>query len=74
MDVINHAHQVVNIDNVTIKIIMHCRRSLLLCDGDAWSKKDGGRFAYDAVEVCELVGLFLHHHLSLLLSNEAVGL
>ena len=58
---------------------MHCRRSLLFCDGDAWSKKDDSRFdvtmgAYDGAEVCELVGLFLLHHLSLLLGKEAVGL
>ena len=78
-DAINHARQFVNIDDDTVKIIMHCRRSLLFCDGDAWSKKDDSRFdvtmgAYDGAEVCELVGLFLLHHLSLLLGKEAVGL
>ena len=30
--------------------------------------------ANDSAELCELVGLFLLHHLSLMLSNEAVGL
>ena len=69
-DAINHARQFANIDDDTVKIIMHCRRSLLPCDGDAWSKKDDGRFdvtmaAYDGAEVYELVGLFLLHHLSL---------
>ena len=58
---------------------MHCRKSPLFCEGEAWSKKSYGRFdvtmgSFDGAEVCELVGLYLLHHLSGILGKEAVGL
>ena len=77
-DAIEYANKFVKIDKST-EIIMHCRKSPLFCEGEAWSKKSYGRFdvtmgSFDGAEVCELVGLYLLHHLSGILGKEAVGL
>ena len=53
-----------DIDDDTLNIIMHSRKSLLFCKDEAWVKKNNPEFdvtmgAYDGAEVCELVGLFL---------------
>ena len=58
---------------------MHARKSLLFCDGDLWMKKSGAEFdvtmgSFDGAEVCELVGLYLLHHLAKIFGKEAVGL
>ena len=76
-DAIEYANKFVKIDKKSIKIIMHCRKTLLFCE--AWSKKSYDRFditmgSFDGAEVCELVGLYLLHHLSGILGKEVVGL
>ena len=78
-DAIEYAKKFVKIDKKIIETIMHCRKSLLFCEREAWSKKSYDRFdvtmgSYDGAEVCELVGLYLLHHLSGILGKEAVGL
>ena len=73
-DAIEYANKFVKIDKKSIEIIMHCRKSLLFCEGEAWSKKSYDRFdvtmgSFDGAEVCKLL-----HNLSGILGKEAVGL
>ena len=73
------ANNYVNINDKAISTIMHARKSLLFCDGDLWVKKSGAEFdvtmgSFDGAEVCELVGLYLLHHLAKIFGKEAVGL
>ena len=66
MKSIEYARTIIDIDDETVEIVLHARKSLLFSDGKAWSKKDGSLFdvtmgSFDGAEVCELVGLFLLH-------------
>ena len=77
-DAINFANDYANINDEAISIIMHARKSLF-CDGDLWVKKSGAEFdvttgLFDGAEVCELVGLYLLHHLAKIFGKEAVSL
>ena len=67
------------IDEKTINVILHSRKSLLFSDEDVWVKKSGSNFdvtmgSFDGAEVCELVGLFLLNNLADILGAESVGL
>ena len=78
-DAINFANDYANINDEAISTIMHARKSILFCDGNLRVKKSGAEFDvrmgwFDAVEVCELVGLYLLHHLAKIFGKEAVGL
>ena len=57
----------------------HARKSLLYNNSESWIKKDSGLFdvtmgAYDGAEICELVGTFLLHKLSLKYNKNKIGL
>ena len=76
---INFAKEYVNIDDDTINIIMHCRKSVLFGDQSTWTKKNGNLFdvtmgSYDGAEICELVGLYLLHELNKTIKNQHLGL
>ena len=78
-DAINFDNDYANIDDEAISTIMHARKSLLFCNGDLWMKKSGAEFdvtmgSFDGAEVCELVGLYLLHHLAKIFGKEGVGL
>ena len=78
-DAINFANDYANINDEAISTIMHARKSLLFCDGDLWVKKSGAKFdvtmgSFDGAEICELVGLYLLHHLAKIFGKEAFGL
>ena len=65
---ISFAKSIVTIDDSTIEIINHARKSLLFADGSTWIKRDGNIWdvtqgAYDGAECAELVGLFLLHNM-----------
>ena len=69
----------VNIANEDKVIKKHARKSLLYNNSEPWMKKDSGLFdvtmgAYDGAEVCELVGTFLLHKLSLKYNKNKIGL
>ena len=69
----------INIDDDTIKLIMHCRKSVLFGDESTWTKKHGSLFGvtigtYDGAEICELVGLYLLHELNKNVKNQQLGL
>ena len=76
---INFAKEYVNIDDDTINIIMHCRKSVLFGDQSTWTKRNGNLFdvtmgSYYRAEICELVGLYLLHELNKTIKNQHLGL
>ena len=78
-DAIEYANKYVKIGKKSIEIIIHCRKFLLFCEGEAWSKKSYDRInvtmgSFNGAEIRELVGLYLLHHLSGIPGKEAVGL
>ena len=67
------------INEESLRIVMHLRKSLLFCDGNTWIKKGNHIFdvtmrSFDGAEVCELVGLFLLHKMKHLFGCNCVGL
>ena len=55
----------IDFDDETIKIIKHCRKTILCYNNDIWLKKnntslfDVAMGAKDSAEICELVGLYI---------------
>ena len=71
--------QHIDIDDDSIAVIYHCRKSLLFNKDGAWIKNNGSLFdvmmdSYGGAEICEIVGLFLLHHLSQLIGKNSIGL
>ena len=67
------------IDDNSINIIKHSRKSLLFDNTSTWIKKGNVLFdvtmgSYDGAEICELVGLYLLHTLTDLIKKEHIGL
>ena len=62
---IEFAKRKVNISREDLRIITHCRKSLLFNAEVAWKKKDSANCfdvtmgSFDGAEVCELVGLYI---------------
>ena len=60
--------------------MMHCRQCILFSNGSAWSKKSSAQIdvamgSLDGAEVCELVGLYMLHHLSFIIGYKmTIGL
>ena len=76
---INYAKQFTVIDDHTIYITFHCRKSLLFSSDGTWIKKDGSLFdvtmgSFDGAEICELVGLFMLHNLANVVDAHNIGL
>ena len=73
------ARSIIEIEDKTIGIINHARKSLLFHDGNAWVKKEGNPLfdvtigSYDGAEVCELVGIYLLGKLAPLIGSKNVG-
>ena len=71
-----------NLTDITkdeIGTIMHCRKSFLFHNGEAWVKKENSDFdvgmgGLDSAEVCELVGLFLLNQMEVVIPQELLGL
>ena len=63
-----------------LKLIFHCRKSLLYDKNEAWVKQKGNMEfdvtmgSYDGAEVCELVGMFLLNELSKKYNKTDIGL
>ena len=67
------------IDEESLRIIMHSRKSLFFCDGNFWIKKGNHIFdvtmgSFDGAEVYELVGLFLLHKMKHPFGCNCIGL
>ena len=69
-----------NIDDSTIQIIKHARKSLLFDNTGVLIKNDDGPLfdirmgSFGGAEVCELVGLYLLSKISILINSDNVGL
>ena len=63
-----------------IRIINHCRESLLFNNNQPWKKKNAeGCFnvtmgSYNGAEICELVGIYMLSHLSTIIDKSDCGL
>ena len=67
-DILTNVIQFVNmyttIDDKDLRLIMHCRKSLLLLDNKTWKMKstencfDVITVSFDGAKICELVGLY----------------
>mgnify|MGYP001294396990 CR=1 FL=1 len=69
----------VNISKEEMETIMHCRKTFLHYNQNAWVKKENSDFdvsmgSLDSAEVCELVGLFLLNKVEGLIPRQDVGL
>ena len=76
---LNWARTLTAVSSEEENTILHCRRSFLFYNKEAWVKKENSNFdvgmgSLDSAEVCELVGLFILHKLEKLFSREMVGL
>ena len=76
---LNWARTLTTVSSEEANTIIHCRRSFLFYNKEAWVKKDNSNFdvgmgSLDSAEVCELVGLFILHNLENLFPKEMVGL
>ena len=70
------------ISDLSIDIIIHCRRGVLWHEGQVWVKKTDPNFdvtmgSFDGAECCDIVGLFLLHQITEtheILGRDEVGL
>ena len=76
----NFAKSMTNIDDSTIQIIKHARKSLLFDSTGVWVKNDGNPLfdvtmsSFDGAEICELIGLYLLSKFSVIVDSDNVGL
>ena len=74
------AKQDANIDKNELRIINHCRKSLLFSDNKTWKKNstescfDAKMGSFDGAEVCELGGLYMQSKLEQILPKSNFGL
>ena len=77
---ISFSNQLTNITEDELRIVRHCRKSLLFNANEAWKKKsslscfDVTMGSFDGAEVCELVGLHILSLISNRIPKENVGL
>ena len=77
---INFAKQYTDISDENLRIIKHCRKSLLYNNHEPWKKKetdscfDVTMGSYDGAEVCELVGIYLLSLLANIIDKNNSGL
>ena len=69
-----------DINNVQLRTIKHCRKSLLVSNNEAWEKKstdscfDVTLGSYDVAEICELVVIYTLSKLENITSKDDIGL
>ena len=77
---ISFAKQQVPISQQDIRIIHHCRKSLLFNEEEAWKKKENASCfdvtmgSFDGAEVCEMIGLYILSLLNKHLNKGDIGL
>ena len=68
------------IDNKDLSLIMHCRKSLLICSNETWKKKSTESWfnvtmdSFDGAEISELVGPYIQSNLENILPKTNFGL
>ena len=76
---ITFAKTFISVTDPDLRIIKHCRRSLLFSKEEVWKIKstrscfDGTMGSYDGVEICELVGVNILSHLETILNKNEMG-
>ena len=74
------AQQYINIPEKDLRIIKHCRKSLLYNNNEPWKNKntescfDVTMDSFDGTEICELVGIHILSALSNKLDEQSTGL
>ena len=77
---ITFAENYISISKEDIRIIKHCRKSLLFYENEAWKNKDTNTTfditmgSYDGAKVCELIGIYIQSLLTNILSSDNMGL
>ena len=77
---ITFAENYIPISKQDIRILKHCRKSLLFYGNEAWKKKDADTTfdvtmgSYDGAELCELIGTYIQSLLTNILSKDNLGL
>ena len=77
---LSFAKEYQDIPEEDIRIINHCRKSLLFNNNQQWKKKNAeGCFdvtmgSYDGAEICELVGIYILSRLSTIIDKNDCGL
>ena len=77
---ITFAENYISISKEDIRIIKHCRKSLLFYEKEAWKKKDTDTTfdvtmgSYDGAEACELIGIYIQSLLTNILPKDNMGL
>ena len=66
---LNFAKEITDISREDIQVMYHTRKSLLFSNKKPWMKREGKLFdvtmgAYEGLEVCELVGIFILNKIS----------
>ena len=79
-NVLLFAQEQIQIADDDLRLIKHCRKSLLFNNGEAWKKKlsdspfDVTMGSYDGAEVCELFRICILSHLITFIGKKDVGL
>ena len=74
------AENYIPISKEDIRIIKHCRKSLLFYGNEAWKEKDADTTfdvtmgSYDGAELCELIGIYIQSFLTNIVSKDNMGL
>ena len=77
---ITFAENYISISKEDIRIIKHCRKSLLFYENEAWKKKDTDTTfdvtmgSYGGAELCELIGIYIQFLLTNILSKDNMDL
>ena len=77
---INFTENYTSISQENIRIIKHCRTSLLFYNKEPWKKKEHESSfdvtigSYDNAELCELIGIYIHSSLESSLEKDQMGL
>ena len=73
---ITFAENYIAISKEDMRIIKHCRKSLLFYENEAWKKKDTDTTfdvmmgSYDGGELCKLIGIYIQSLLINILSKD----
>ena len=63
-----------------LRLIKHCRRSLIFNNGEAWKKKlsdspfDDTMRSFDGADICKPAGIYILSHLTTFIEKKDVGL
>ena len=77
---ITSAENYIPISKEDIRIIKHCRKSILFYGNEAWKKKNADTTfdvtmgSYDGAELCELIGIYIQSLLTNILSKNNMSL